>query len=75
MEDARDGPINTERGMVRQQRRRLHQTLNSTCMIVFIISGFFTSGMTDAVAFSSWNCFTGSQTGMLTTPLGRFDLT
>lgn len=41
------------------------QELDIAYMGNVIILCFFTSGMIDAVAFNSWNCFVGMQTGKL----------
>lgn len=37
--------------------------LETSWMGAVIVACFFSSGMIDAVAFNSWNCFVGMQTG------------
>ena len=41
----------------------LSQELDASWMGVPLILCFFTSGLIDSVAFNSWNCFVGMQTG------------
>lgn len=43
-------------------RYAMHE-LDIAWMGAIIIICFFTSGLIDAVAFNSWNCFVGMQTG------------
>lgn len=51
--------------MVEKPVGYLDQELDAKWMGGVIIACFFTSGMIDAVAFNSWNCFVGMQTGQL----------
>ncbi len=44
--------------------RYTNHELDMAWMGGVIITCFFTSGLIDAVAFNSWNCFVGMQTGM-----------
>ena len=44
-------------------RRFFYHELDSAWMGAVIITCFFTSGLIDSVAFNSWNCFVGMQTG------------
>ena len=50
---------------VRTVTKYTNQELEIAWMGSVIITCFFTSGMIDAVAFNSWNCFVGMQTGMI----------
>lgn len=43
--------------------RFFYHELESSWMGIVIIVCFFTSGLIDSVAFNSWNCFVGMQTG------------
>jgi len=44
--------------------RYTNDELDMAWMGGVITACFFTSGLIDAVAFNSWNCFVGMQTGM-----------
>jgi hypothetical protein len=43
--------------------RFLSHELDTAWMGAVIVTCFFTSGLIDSVAFNSWNCFVGMQTG------------
>lgn len=44
--------------------RYINHELDLAYMGCVIITCFFTSGLIDAVAFNSWSCFVGMQTGI-----------
>lgn len=48
---------------VKDTHKYLGQELDIHCMGAVILICFFTSGLIDSVAFNSWNCFVGMQTG------------
>lgn len=43
--------------------RYLSHELDEHFMGLVVLICFFTSGLVDSVAFNSWNCFVGMQTG------------
>jgi hypothetical protein len=45
--------------------RYLSQELHPAGMTFILIACFFISGLIDSVAFNTWNCFVGMQTGTL----------
>lgn len=50
---------------VKDTHKYLGQELDIQGMGLVILICFFTSGLIDSVAFNSWNCFVGMQTGEL----------
>jgi uncharacterized membrane protein YoaK (UPF0700 family) len=55
--------VDLTRASLRATRGFLYEELDIEWMGTVIIVCFFTSGLIDAVAFNSWNCFVGMQTG------------
>jgi hypothetical protein len=50
----------------RHTHRFLSHELDASWMGAIVVTCFFTSGLIDSVAFNTWNCFVGMQTGKVT---------
>lgn len=48
-------------------RLRFTSDIDSKWGDIILLACFFTTGMVDAIAFNTWNCFVGMQTGWSTT--------
>lgn len=57
------GDIDVSTAKMQKTRQYLETELDPRWMGSVIIVCFFTSGLIDSVAFNSWNCFVGMQTG------------